>query len=177
MNSFFGYIYSSFKEIRGFPLSLLGFVIALMFWIWKPIDTIDLKVFIPIIIFLLIIVIILGNLSFSLFKKTQNITPKVIQGRKPPKFQKDAKALLLLEKSGIFSQDAVVAIFFNDEGYEKLIGAGFVLSIQNNGIIQIIISKSLDDSDNNIWDKLIANDSVILRKIIVKPNVPKILIS
>lgn len=177
MNSYIKYFYNSFKEIRGYALAVLGFVIAIIFWIWKPTDTIDLKVFVPIIIILSILLIILFNLSYTFFQKAQNMTPKVIQGRQPPKFQKESKALLLLEKSELFSQDAVVAIFYNDEGYERLIGAGFVLSIQNNGIIQIVISKALDDNDDSIWNKLISNDSVAIKKILVKPNVPKILFS
>lgn len=175
MNSFTKYFYNSFKETKGYVLALLGIVISIIFWILKPSDTIDLKIFIPIVIILLLLLIILFNLSYSLFQKSQNLNPKVVQGRQPPKFQKDSKALLLLEKSELFSQDAVVALFYNDEGYERLIGAGFVLSIQNNGIIQVVISKALDDNDDSIWNKLISNDSVAINKILVKPNVPKIL--
>lgn len=177
MNSFFKHFYNSFKEIYGYPIAFIGFLIATVFWLWKPTDKIDLKIFVPVIIVSIILIVILFHLSYTLFQKSQNLYPKVIQGRKPPKVQEGAIALLLLDKSELFSQDAIAAIFLNDEGYERIIGAGYVLSIQTNGIIQIVVIKTLEKSDDDLWGKIAQNDLTIIKKIIVKANVPKILFS
>ncbi len=173
MSKYKNFIYNSFKEINGYVLTGIGFIITFLFWIYKPTDTISYKIFIPTIVTFVILLIIFLKLSYSLYQNNQNILPKVIRGINPPKFQKGAKALLLLNKSEIFSQDALVTVFHNDEGYERYIGSGFVLSIQEDGIIQVIVFESLDNNDKTIWDKVTSNESLILEKIIIKPTIQR----
>lgn len=62
------------------------------------------------------------------------------------------------------------------DNYEQLIGFGSVLTVQDNGLIQVLI-RQIDESNENIWDDIIANNNIVLQKIIVKPTLPSQLLA
>ncbi len=175
MKNYFSYFYSSFKKIYGYILLIIGILLSIIFWIWKPEDSISLKLIIPLAIFVLLLIITLFDLSYTFFQKHEHLLPKVIQGREPPSFLNESKALLLVEKSELFSHEALISLFQLDQGYGKLVGLGYVLAVQNDGIIQIIITKSFMDNDVDFWDRVTKNDNNIIKNLIVKPNIPKTL--
>lgn len=84
---------------------------------------------------------------------------------------------LLIEKSPWFSFDGVVSIYHSEfvdsssEKFEKYVGYGRVLTIQEDGKIQIDVQEmELDYAE--LWNRLRKNDQAVLRNILVKPAMP-----
>ena len=168
-NSFWSIIYASFREIRGW----LGFPLALLLWILSPNKSISLGWVIIIGFFSLIIIVTLGEAAYKSFKISKHILPKVLVGREPYTKTQGEKVLCLLEPSELFSHDTLVSFYYiGDENFEQLIGIGTVINIQEDGKIQAVMIHSLDENEEKI-KKLAKNDASILRKIRVKPNIPR----
>ena len=83
------------------------------------------------------------------------------------------RILCLLEPSDLFSFGTLVSIYYiNPEGFEILIGLGEVINIQDDKKIQVLISDYYNPN-REIIEKLSMNNATILKKILIKPNIPK----
>ena len=131
--------------------------------------TVKLKYLIIIWLGLYTIVATLIQLSRNYYKQSF-ILPKVKWSKKEKDIDDVRNYLLLLESSELLSIGFYVSIFYPDNEYEKLIGVGYVQNIQDNGLLQVI-SKPLNDSDNDIWEKIGNNNSTVLPMLIVKPSI------
>ena len=82
----------------------------------------------------------------------------------------EGKLLILLEPSEILSHSALISYFFVDDGdYERFVGVGKVIHIQENGKIQAEIINWLKP---DLLKRLQENDVTVLRRLIVKPSIP-----
>ena len=78
--------------------------------------------------------------------------------------------IILLEPSDLFSHNTLVSFYLRSgDGFERFMGIGKVRHVQEDGRIQAEI---LDWEKEDVLMKLKANDSTILRRILVKPSVP-----
>ena len=102
-----------------------------------------------------------------------NPLPKVKQGTKPPSLYTSAVALLLLEKTEIFGHESLVSVYYKEDNYEILIGLGFISTVQENGLIQVIVQSNVDDRYNDTWKLITSNNTNALERILVKPTIPK----
>ena len=67
----------------------------------------------------------------------------------------------------------MVAIYqVQEQQYEVLVATGRVLTIQDNGLIQVGLIDYFD-SHHQIVERLLENDKTVLDSIVVKPNVPR----
>ena len=166
-------LYHAFKRVNGYPLSFITIALAIVMYIWGPETSLSLKVVIPTFIILLIIIFIFFDLSFHCFSKMINVIPAVRYCQKNQDSVKKGIAILLLDNSVLFSPDTLVSIYYRDELYEPLIGLGVVLTIQENGLIQVLIDTCVDIRYDEIWSRACENNKSTLEKLIVKPSVPK----
>lgn len=172
-NSFWSIIYASFREIKGWSLAFIGIILSLLFWHFSPNKSISLGWFVPIGVICLIIIITLSDAIYKNFKINRYILPKVLVGREPSTKTQGEKVLCLLEPSELFSHDTLVSFYYiGDENFEQLIGIGTVINIQEDGKIQAVMIYSINEYEEKI-KKLAKNDASILRKIRVKPNIPR----
>jgi hypothetical protein len=65
----------------------------------------------------------------------------------------------------------MIAVYVNEDDYERLLAVGRVLTIQTNGFLQVGIKATADAGDDSL-SKLRSNDASFLRKLLVKPSVP-----
>lgn len=172
MKSFFIEVYRSFVRVNGFLLSLVSLVTTLLVFLFPPSLSISIKILLPSGIAFLLVLIVLIDLSIRMYASNR-ILPPVKHGKTPPRFYPDAAALLVLDNSPLFSHDTLLSVYFNDDGYEILIGVGFVFNIQENGLIQAVITRIFGDQHGDVWDKVKANDGSILKRLIVKPSIPR----
>lgn len=175
MENFFSHFYNSFKKVNGHLFGSFSLILAFVVWIWSSNSKVSFGLFIPLVLFFIILIITLIDLSYTLYIKQKNLLPKVIQGREPPSLFNESEALIIVTESKLFSHEALISLFLIEDGYERLIGVGNVLTVQNDGMIQIIITKSLVEESENIWERVRSNNKIVIEKLLVKPNIPKIL--
>ncbi len=175
MKNYFLNLYQSFNRIHGIPLSLLGIGLAVIAFIYSPSDSISLKIAVPIFVIFFIMLFTFADNSIQNFSKLSNVLPKVKQAREPTTIYKEAKVILLLEASDIFAHETLVSVYYLENDFERLIGVGFILTIQGNGLIQVLVNKPIEEQDDNIWEKICQNDVIVLKKLQVKPSIPKML--
>ena len=184
-NNFWGLIWSSFNEIQGVLLGLLGFLggIALIRY---PFNTsIPLDIVIVVSFFTLLLIATLLSAVNTLLRQKQKleaevkqlqevnqnleniikqgITPRILRSQK----QGNNNILCLLDSSSLFTIELLVSFYYTDEdGFERLIGEGFVEYINpKDGKIHAIIDKP-QTIYQAILDRLASNDL----KIMVLPN-------
>ena len=143
----------------------VSIVVSLIFWIFSPDDSISLKWALSVLALLLILLAFSGRIAYQYYQRAQNILPKLIR------IVPDSMGVIcLFEPSELYSHNALVSLFFNDEDYERLIGLGYVYNVQDDKNIQILITQWIPGQEK-IKDKLEANNAQVLEKIIAKPNV------
>ena len=169
-------IYQAFKRVKGYPLSFFCIILSIFLFIWGPDTSVSLKYIVTLGVLFSLAFAVLFDFGFHCFSKMTNIIPVVKQGLNPPPLYQQTEALLLLSESELFAIEAIVSIYYKDESYEPLIGIGFVLTIQENGLIQVIVERCYDDRYKEIWDKVRENNASALEKLIIKPLVPKTLL-
>lgn len=124
--------------------------------------------FIILILIFLFIFLLLLRISWLVYSDTSMKMPKVKHARQPH----PNKGLLLLEPSGIFSHNNLVAIYYFENELEVSIGVGEVINIQENHLIQIRVQNT-SDAHNELWTKIYNNDAAAISRLIVKPYLPR----
>ena len=143
----------------------VSIVASLILWIFSPDDSISLKWALPVLALLLILLPFSGWIACQYFQKPENILPKLILVKTI-----ETRIICLFEPSQLYSHNAIVSLFFNDEGYERLIGLGYVFNVQEDKHIQILITQWISGQEE-IRGKLEAGNAQVLEKVIAKPNV------
>ena len=159
--------------VRAIAFPILALLIAVFSFNLSRTDTVTLAVLFPIAIITLILLFVFLDLSIRMFNKARRGLPKVVQGRNPPNQYPNAAALLLLQHSELFGHEAIVSVFYRNDDFEEFIGIGFVLTIQENGLIQIVVQKSLGENLDHLWASIRANDANSVRRLLVKPSIPR----
>ena len=147
-------------------IGVASIVVPLILWIFSPDDSISLKWALPVLALLLILLAFSGWIAYQYYQRAQNILPKLIL----VKTIENMGIICLFEPPQLYSHDAIVSLFFNDEGYERLIGLGYVFNVQDDKKIQILITQWISGQEE-IRDKLEAGNAQVLEKVIAKPNV------
>lgn len=96
--------------------------------------------------------------------------PKVKYVRSPPKLYSNAHALFLVNPTSLLSYDAIVSIYYLEDDIERLVGVGKVINVQENKMIQIIITHNYDFEEN--LNKLMNNSKDELDRLILKTSIP-----
>jgi hypothetical protein len=102
-------------------------------------------------------------------KMKQSMIPKILR------VQKDANNNIecLLEASDLFAAQSMISLYYTDEDdFERLIGVGFVQSINNKKRIQVVIDEP-KITYQYILDKLANNDLKVMQQTRVSPSVIK----
>ena len=173
MNGVMFELYASFKEVRGYAVSAASLVIALILFYIDPDDTISVKWLFVGGTIAGIGVMVLVDFSIRAYRGATAKLPAVRAAKASPALYRDAIALLLLEKSPLFGHESLVSVYLKDEDFEILIGIGFVLTIQKGGLIQVLVTANFDPKSNNIWKEVIDNNVTTLKKLIIKPSIPR----
>ena len=169
----FNRLYKSFIRVKGYLLLIISIGITLLlFFIVQKIEVPMLWVVVFAIPFLLLFIVVCDVAHCA----TQDIIlPKVKASCEPHPLYSEAHAILLLEKSKLFGHESMVSVYFKEDDFEILIGLGYVLTIQQEGSIQVLITTKVGAEKDDIWEKVRDNNSSILRKLLIRPTIPKIL--
>jgi hypothetical protein len=165
--NFSSLIWSSFLKIGGVPTAIIALVVTVAAWLFSPNINIPLGVALPVLILCIMAILTFANAANESFKMSERILPKIVYGTT---FQE--KVLCLLEPSEFFSHDTLVSFYYIENSFEKLIGIGTVINIQEDGKIQVSMTNPVEAFDDVIT-KLGLNDNTILNNTKVKPNIPR----
>ena len=177
MNRLFEEIYDAFKRVNGYALGAIGLIISIVPYIWDMNKTFSIKFLLPLGVILVITVIVLFDFSIHCFKNMTAKSPRARRALPPQPLYEGTILTLLIDPSDLFGTDAMVSIYRRHEEYEVLIGIGFVSTIQDNGLIQVCVQSSTDSDLTDIWEKIKQNNRDELDRLIVKPTVPRNIVS
>lgn len=165
-------LWESFRSTSGPVLTTLSLVATLVAWIFSH----DVKVSIVWLVFLtgvaVVVVSTLAQAAFAAYKSTRRL-PAIRLASKPPPAYRDVHVVILLEASELFAHDSLVSVYqLQEHGYEVLVAIGRVLTVQDNGLIQVGVHRMFDPN-THLLEKLVQNDKRVLESLLVKPSVPR----
>jgi len=169
--SFGGLLYNSFRSTYGPFITIIGLVLVFVGYFFVPSsESIGLRyvlLYVTVSVYLLFIFI---HAAYVAHSEQHNYLPDVRYSADAPQAYQPSVALLLLDPSPLFSYDAVVAIYREQNGIEQLIGLGRVTNVQENGSIQVLVTHDLGYEEE--WTQFRRNDASLLNQLLVKPTVP-----
>ena len=173
-------IWSSFLEIQGVLIGALGIFITILLSRFPVKTQIPLDIVIAIAFFILLLVATLIQASYQSFKTSQELSqlqksviPKILGVIKEQGSQSALQLRCLLENSALFSNDTCISFYYtDDEGFERLIGMGVVVTVQDDGKIQAVLDSPILGYQD-ILEKLGNNDFKIISRTVVKPNITR----
>lgn len=166
-------LWESFRATSGPVLSTLGLLAALVTWIFSRDTRLSIVWLVASLMIAAILIFTLVHAALVTYRAVGKHLPAVKLISKPPPSYRDVVAVILLEPSDLFALDSLVSIYqLQDQQYEVLVGLGRVLTVQENGLVQVGIQRILEH-DSGLMDRLLQNDARVLTSILVKPSVPR----
>jgi hypothetical protein len=165
-------VYESFRRVHGWSISLVS-VAALVLSLFFGKET---EVPLPWVIlgalvaFLAIVVLL--DLGIRTVARLDTRLPAVRHGGEAPALYRAGLALLLLDPSDLYGQDSVVSIYRRSGSFEELVGLGHVATVQQNGMIQVIVVRDFS-VDASLWQSVRGNNGSVLSALMVKPSLPR----
>ncbi len=171
---FLSELYHAFRRVNGYAMSAVGVVLSALAHVWLPDAKLSIGVIVPITVVVVLLVLTLLDAVYEGIRRRACL-PKVVRAFPPKAPYADARAILLLEESDIFSHDAMVSVFSRIDEFERFIGVGFVATVQENGLIQVCVQSDPEDSNVDTWDRILQNNRDELAQLLVKPSIPRTL--
>jgi len=164
--------YESFRRALGWPAVLLGILISVGLWVLDPAAEVSVKYLVPIGVVAFILVVSSIDLSVRTFRMSAAGLPSVLAGLSPPANIESAAGILLLSATNELSHDALVSIYRKENDFEVLFGVGHVLTVQEDGKVQILVT-DVERQHADEAKKIGQNDAGFLRNLIVKTAIPR----
>lgn len=165
-------LWQGFLSSYGPATTVLSLILGLLAWFISRDSSVPLVWLVCVGLASAILATTLFQAAMLAYRSTGRRLPSVRMASLPPAPYAGVAAILLLERSDLFALDAIVSIYqVRDQDYEVFVGVGRVLTIQENGLVQVGIIAS--ELEVGIIERLVANDVTILRTLVVKPTIPR----
>lgn len=163
-------IHSNFKKNQGWLIGVISLITSILLWIITPSTVVPFGLILTLLILAFFLMYIFADSGHEIFNKYLNLIHKTKLPRLIRVIEREGKQILLARPSQLFSHDMVVSIYLVDnDKFEELIGFGFIINVQEDGILQIELIKILESFKDG-FEKMIANDIKILENVIIKPH-------
>ncbi len=168
--TFSGLLWDSFIKVLG-PFSVIVmFAVMLACWIWAS----DRKVPVAgpafVVLLLLICSATFAAAARLAFREARRGPPRVKYAGPAPPGIPAARLLLLLDPCELFAQGSLASVYIVEDGFERRVGFGVVVNVQDDGRIQVALVDAYDAYEEVIED-LRAGKATAMEKTIVKPTV------
>ena len=166
----------SIRSTWSFISGMIGVMLAVVAWIFKSDDPVPTWIFSIAILLSLWLCSICFRAVQLVIVRSKNILADVNTRNQIPSALKclqvtpGGKWVLLLAPSPMFSHGIVVSIYVISDEYERYLAKGYVLNIQEDKKIQIVIDSLLVDDDPT-YLRLQNNNASVLKSLRVKPVV------
>ncbi|MGJ8657115.1 MAG: hypothetical protein ACSHX6_11750 [Akkermansiaceae bacterium] len=164
-------IYEGLRRTHGVTMGIAGMILAFIMWKFAPNSKIDLFWLAPLIIIPSIFIIGLIDACRQLATiKTQPL-PKVKAFRESyPPFEQ-ASGVLLIEPSALYAFNSEVSVYLDVGGFEVPVGIGYVLNIQQNQLVQVLITQLFSkNAEDKTWEDVKNNNHDALARLLVRPS-------
>jgi len=170
--SFTAHLWASFRRIRGWVLAAIGCAISLGTWFGLPDESIPARWVALSAALGFLLLAVLADLASEGVAYLNRRIPKARYGASAPPLYRNAIALIVLDPSDLFGHESVVSIYRQNGPNEQLLGIGVVATIQENGRIQVVVTRAYEDTE--FWDRLTTNEPAAVESILVKPSIPRL---
>lgn len=172
--TFTNLIWESALKSWGGVVSFLGVGLGFLSFFFTPSENmVSLKWFLVVVCAGLLLLVLFARAAWEAHGNQVVHLPKVMYVKEPPKAFPDAFALFLIEPTPLFSYDAIVSVYYLEDGVEKLLGVGKVINIQRDLKVQVLVLKDYDFGDKA--ESIKNNSKDELKKLIVKSSIPSFL--
>ena len=176
MRYFWRELYDAFQRVNGYAMGGIGGLVALAAYIWLPSSSVSMRLLIPCGFVLAVIVITLMDCSYQCCRRLAHPLPKVVRSLAPSRLFPNSISILLTEPSDLFAQGSAISIYSRQKDCEILIGIGEVITVQQNGFIQVSAENMCDGNSPEIWKKILQNNKDEIEALLIKPSLPSHLI-
>jgi energy-coupling factor transporter transmembrane protein EcfT len=157
--------------VQGWLLALIA--IGLTIYL-APTGNVPLRVFLVTLVVAIITVVILVGVVWKLYRGQSDVLPSLITVETGPVPGDRAGTILVLESSDLFSHDSLVGIYRYARSFERLIGIGYVLTVQTRDQkIQVCVTDFIEPKESDTWVGLAQQNANIMKEVIVKPQLPR----
>ena len=175
--SFWKMFWRSARRAYGALVATLSVPLALLLWIFSPTTQVPLGMVIVASTLGAAVLLTLAHMAYSAIQELSGRLPRVIYSQKGTGAFENHPVVCLLEQSELFSHGVAVSFYFKGAGeFEVLIGIGLVLNIQDDRRIQVGLNQVATGQQDTVT-KLQENNSDTLQRLLVKPNVPALVMN
>lgn len=160
-------MWSSIIKTNSLVLGVAGMILSGLAFYATPETAISIKFILPFSFLATIFIIVAIHALVEAANEAENYLPKCIEAR-TFEIGNQSFPLLIFNTSSLFTPNQLVELFRNDNSYEEQLGTGYVLSIQQNRKIQVVINSKLN-LQADIWNSISRNDTSVIYKICLKP--------
>ena len=166
-----GLLWLSFTRIQGVLVSVVGIVTGILLWQMSPTATVRLMFVVPAAIVVTMIIAVLAGAVHAVWSNRRPAIPRVLYATQP-KVEAELQLICLLEPSDWFSYGLGVAFYYvNDDGFELLVGIGRVINVQDDGRIQVGVTRTIGGNDGVVAE-IASGSKGTLERVRVKPSIP-----
>lgn len=140
-------------------------IVSLTCWYYKPNSTISAIIFLPVLILLL--TLIYGLIKYIYFLHDKLSEKNMLD---LPKLKKIEKNILVFTPSELFTTNSVASIWLIDT-FEKIIGYGYVETVNTNKCLQVKVNYFFEEYNINYLEK--HKNKIILRPTIRRDDLIK----
>ena len=169
----FDYIYASFLKINGLLLASVSLFAGFLLWMFKASDNLPLWAALPLLVVgLIVLFVIYDALRNAIESKVTSIS--IRRAKLAQALPDGSRGLtLLIEPTEQLAIDAMITLYGLQDEFEIQLGVGYVETINDKRFVQAIVYEDPVNANNDIWEKILANDISILPTLRVKPSVPR----
>ena len=131
------------------------------------------KWFIVVIAIVIWLIAALVAFIITIWGLTAPPMPKVLNSRTGRIPGHDNALILLLTPSEWLSVESLVSVYYAPDEFEQYVASGWVLVVQNDRRIQVVLNLSEIPQNDDIRERLLHNDKNVLQKLIIKPTIPR----
>jgi hypothetical protein len=149
--------------------TIISLILAFIAW-WgiSPDKSWPVRYIFLMIIFFIFVTLLLFRVAWVIYKESGIALPSVKQATQ---YGANQSGILILGSSKLFGHNSIVAIYYTEDQFERLIGMGIVSNIQENGLIQVVVERHLPECDE-LWKAILSNKADKIKNLIVKPHAP-----
>lgn len=167
-------IWESLLSVSNIVIALISLCATMIAFFIVPNETVMQVRFVMIVFMAFFFITIIAlRAAWSAHQLSNSPTPKVIYAKDAPKPYCDCYALLVVAPTPLLSNDAIVSIYYL-ESFEKYVGLGKVINVQDDKRVQIVITNNYNFEDK--LNKIMSNSKDELERLVIKTSIPSFIL-
>lgn len=171
MRTFGALIRAAFDSVQGWLLGGIGLVLAVLALAFAGGAKVPLWIAVAIAVAFAIVAVVFYQAARIAWSMARKSLPSVLQVLKPPPSYVGVLYLLIAEASDQFTTGMAVTIYLREDEYERLVGVGRVITVQENHSLQIGLDAT-GDLEPHVAEGFEKGEASFIRRLIVRPSIP-----